>query len=120
VLRRAAAFKPQKHEAAGTVRYRPPGVVAIISPWNNPVAIPVGKIIAALAYGNAVVWKPAPAATRIAQRILQLFQKAGVPANALRVVTGDHTTAQHLAANENVDVVTFTGALAGGYAMQEI
>ena len=120
MLRRAAAFELERQEAAGLVRYQPLGVVAIISPWNNPAAIPVGKIVPALAYGNAVVWKPAPAATRIAQVILQLFHEAGVPADALRLLTGDHTTAQHLAANEHVDAVTFTGSLAGGYAMQEI
>lgn len=120
VLRRAAACELERHEAAGTVRYRPLGVVAIISPWNNPAAIAVGKIVPALAYGNAVVWKPAPAAARIAQVILQFFRDAGVPANALRLLTGDHTTAQQLAASDQVDAVTFTGALAGGYAMQEI
>jgi len=120
VLRRAAAFEFERHEAAGIVRYQPLGVVAIISPWNNPAAIPVGKIVPALAYGNAVVWKPAPAATRIAQVILKLFYEAGVPRDALRLVTGDHTTAQHLAASEHVDAVTFTGSLAGGYTIQEI
>ncbi len=120
VLRRAGAFEFERHEAAGMVRYQPLGVVAIISPWNNPAAIPVGKIVPALAYGNAVVWKPAPAATRIAQVILKLFYEAGVPADALRLLTGNHTTAQHLAANENIDAVTFTGSLAGWYSVQEI
>ncbi len=120
VLRRAAAFERERREAAGMVRYQPLGVVAIISPWNNPAAIPVGKIVPALAYGNAVVWKPAPAATRIAQFILRLFHEAGVPADALRLLSGDHTTAQYLAANEHVDTVTFTGALQGGYSIQEI
>ena len=65
VIRRAATFEPVTHEAAGLVRHQPLGVVAIISPWNNPVAIPVGKIAPALVYGNTVVWKPAPAATKI-------------------------------------------------------
>ena len=52
VIRRAAAFEFQKREPAGLVRHEPLGVVALISPWNNPVAIPVGKIAPALIYGN--------------------------------------------------------------------
>ena len=63
VVRRAANFELQTREAAGMVRHQPLGAVAIISPWNNPVAIPVGKIVPALIYGNTVVWKPAPTAS---------------------------------------------------------
>jgi alpha-ketoglutaric semialdehyde dehydrogenase len=120
VIRRAASFEPRSREAAGIVRHRSAGVVAIVSPWNNPVAIPAGKIAPALAYGNTVVWKPAPAATRISQAILELLRSVGAPIAAVRLLTGDHTTAQRLAADERVDAVTFTGSAAGGYAMQEI
>jgi acyl-CoA reductase-like NAD-dependent aldehyde dehydrogenase len=120
VIRRSANFKPQTREAAGLVRHRPPGVVAIISPWNNPAAIPVGKIAPALVYGNSVVWKPAPAATQIARAILRLLHEASVPADAVRLLTGDHTTAQRLAADERVDAVTFTGSASAGHAIQEI
>ncbi|MGA3285474.1 MAG: aldehyde dehydrogenase family protein [Verrucomicrobiota bacterium] len=120
VIRRAAEFEPLKREPAGLVRLQPLGVVAVISPWNNPVAIPVGKIAPALAYGNTVVWKPAPAALRIAQVILRLLHEAGVPADAVRLLTGDHNTAQQLAANENVNAVTFTGSVLAGYSIQEI
>jgi len=120
VIRRAAAFTGKKREAAGRVRHQPHGVVAIISPWNNPVAIPIGKIAPALVYGNTVVWKPAPAATKISRTILKLLHRAGAPADAVRLVTGDHTTAQRLAADKQVDAVTFTGSASGGYAIQDI
>ena len=86
VIRRAATVEPVTHEAAGLVRHQPVGVVAIISPWNNPVAIPAGKIAPALVYGNTVVWKPAPAATKISQTILKLLREAGVPADAVQPV----------------------------------
>ena len=91
---RASAFEFQKREPAGLVRHEPVGVVALISPWNNPVAIPVGKIVPALVYGNTVVWKPAPAATKFSENILKLLREAGVPDNAVQILTGDHTTAQ--------------------------
>jgi acyl-CoA reductase-like NAD-dependent aldehyde dehydrogenase len=120
VVHRAANFERQTSEAAGMVRHQPLGVVAIISPWNNPVAIPVGKIAPALAYGNTVIWKPAPAATHLAQVILRLLGEAGVPADAVQLLPGDHTTAQQLAANKNVDAVTLTGSAPAGHAIQEI
>jgi acyl-CoA reductase-like NAD-dependent aldehyde dehydrogenase len=116
----AATHVQQKRETTGIVRYQPLGLVAIISAWNNPVAIPLGKIAPALAYGNTVVWKPAPAATHIAQVVLQLLLQAGMPVNAVRLLTGDNTTARQLAANVNVNAVTITGSILSGYAMQEI
>ena len=102
------------------MRRLPLGVVGIISAWNNPVAIPLGKIAPALAYGNTVVWKPAPAGAKIAQALMSLLHAAGVPTGAVQLVLGDHVTAQQIAADENVNAVTLTGALAAGQAMQEI
>ena len=120
VIRRASAFEFQKREAAGIVRHQPLGVVALISPWNNPVAIPIGKIIPALIYANTVVWKPAPAATKISEVILKLLRESGVPKAAVQLLTGDHTTAQRLAADENINAVTLTSSAPAGYAIQEI
>ena len=120
VIRRAAAFPFQKHESSGIVRHEPVGVVALISPWNNPVAIPVGKLAPALIYGNTVVWKPAPAATRISEFILQLLHASGVPMAAVQLLSGGHATAQKLAADENINVVTLTGSAQAGFAIQEI
>jgi acyl-CoA reductase-like NAD-dependent aldehyde dehydrogenase/nicotinamidase-related amidase len=120
VIRRAAAFEFQNYETAGIVRHEPLGVVALISPWNNPVAIPVGKIAPALIYGNAVIWKPAPAAAKISEVILKLLREAGVPTDAVQILNGDHTTAQKLAADENVSAVTITSSAQAGFAIQEI
>ena len=120
VIRRAAAFDFAKTEGNGIVRHEPLGVVALISPWNNPVAIPLGKIAPALLYGNTMVWKPAPAATKISGAILRLLRAAGVPKDAVRIVTGDHTTAQSLAADEHINAVTITGSAEAGHAIQEI
>ena len=120
VVRRAIFFEFKRREPAGAVRHEPLGVVALISPWNNPVAIPVGKIAPALVYGNTVVWKPAPVATKISEAVLKLLRRAGVPVGALQLLTGDHTTAQHLAADENISAVTLTSSAQAGYAIQEI
>ncbi len=120
VARRVADNLLPKREAAGLVRHQPLGVVGIISAWNNPVAIPIGKIAPALAYGNTVVWKPAPAATNIARKLLALIHDSGVSNDAVQLLTGDHSTAQHIAADVNVSAVTLTGSLAAGHAIQEI
>jgi acyl-CoA reductase-like NAD-dependent aldehyde dehydrogenase/nicotinamidase-related amidase len=115
-----AAHEPLKQETSGIVCYRPLGVVAIISAWNNPVAIPLGKIAPALAYGNTVVWKPAPPATRISEKVLRLLYEAGIPTDAVGLLTGDNTTAMRLAADDNIDAVTLTGSIRSGFALQEI
>ena len=120
VIRRAAIFEFQKRERAGLVRHEPLGIVALISPWNNPVAIPVGKIAPALIYGNTVVWKPAPAAIRISEAVLRFLRECGVPPGAVGLLTGDHMPAQKLAAVENISAVTLTGSAAAGFAIQEI
>jgi acyl-CoA reductase-like NAD-dependent aldehyde dehydrogenase/nicotinamidase-related amidase len=109
-----------KSAADASYRYRPLGVLAVVSPWNNPLAIPVGKIAPALLYRNTVAWKPAPAGTELASRLVELLQAAGCPVGGVSLVTGDHTTAQLLAAADGVDAVTLSGSLQAGYALQEI
>jgi acyl-CoA reductase-like NAD-dependent aldehyde dehydrogenase len=120
VIQRATASSQPKREPAGWYRHESLGVVGVISAWNNPVAIPLGKIAPALVYGNTVVWKPAPAATRIAEALLRLFHDSGLPADAVRLITGDHTIAQLVAADKNLNAVTLTGSLTAGHAIQEI
>lgn len=57
-------------------RYRAVGTIALITPWNNPLAIPIGKIAPALLYGNTIVWKPAPAGSSIALKLMELLREA--------------------------------------------
>ncbi len=120
VIQRAPAALAPKREPAGWLRREPVGVVALISAWNNPVAIPLGKIAPALVYGNTVVWKPAPATTRISETLMRVLGDSGLPADTVRLVTGDHTTAQLLAADKKIHAVTLTGSLVAGHAIQEI
>jgi acyl-CoA reductase-like NAD-dependent aldehyde dehydrogenase/nicotinamidase-related amidase len=120
VVHRAPVALVPKREPAGWLRREPLGLIGLISAWNNPVAIPLGKIAPALIYGNTVIWKPAPAATRTATMLMSLFQHADLPAAAIRLVTGDHTTAQLLADQKYIQAVTLTGSMAAGHAVQEI
>jgi acyl-CoA reductase-like NAD-dependent aldehyde dehydrogenase len=102
------------------MRFRPVGVISIVTPWNNPLAIPLGKIGPALFYGNTVVWKPAPAGSPLAVKMMELLRLAGCPAGVVNVVSGDRSTALALMADPRVDAVTFTGSSAAGYWAQDI
>jgi len=119
VVRRLARTAPVT-PALGAVRGRPLGVVALITPWNNPVAIPLGKIVPALAYGNAAVWKPAPAGTGVARNLAKILDAAGLPRELVPMVEGDATAARSLAAADAVSAVSITGSPAAGFSAQDI
>jgi len=116
----ATAEREEPDGAASHVRRRPHGVVALVSPWNNPLAIPVGKIAPALLYGNTVVWKPAIPASRIAIALHGLLRESGLPADAVNVVLGDYRTAERLLDHPLVQAASLTGSSAAGYAAQAI
>ena len=69
-------------------RRRPHGVVAAITPWNNPLYIPLGKIVPAVVFGNGVVWKPAPEARETSRSLLHCLGKAGWPEGLIGLVEG--------------------------------
>ena len=93
-----------------TVR-RPRGVAGLITPWNFPFAIPLWKAAPALAFGNAVVLKPAPEATACALRVAELIG-GHLPDGLFQVVPGDVETGQALVGT--ADLVSFTGSVGAG------
>ncbi len=120
IARRIASEPAPPDEATALVRHRALGVVAVITPWNNPIYIPAGKIGATLAHGNVAVWKPAPAASSVARRLAGHLRAAGAPEGVLGIVTGDRATALALMSDPAVDAVTLTGSSAAGHDAQEI
>jgi acyl-CoA reductase-like NAD-dependent aldehyde dehydrogenase/acyl-coenzyme A synthetase/AMP-(fatty) acid ligase/thioesterase domain-containing protein len=98
---------------------RPHGVVAVITPWNNPVAIPIGKIVPALLYGNAVVWKPAPMATRVSEIVYRALAEAGVPDGLVGFLPGDRGTSIALIGAPEVSAVTLSGSPVAGAAVRD-
>jgi acyl-CoA reductase-like NAD-dependent aldehyde dehydrogenase len=101
----------------GFVRHVPYGVVAGITPFNAPVNLLVQKVAPAIAAGNAIIVKPAPAGTRTALKLARLFQDAGWPVNMFTVLTGDKDTAAALVAHDGVRAISFTGSTSGGDAL---
>ena len=123
LLRQAAAQRIDGLRECGPdsqSRRVPLGVVAVITPWNNPIAIPWGKIGPALVLGNSVVWKPAPAATRLALRTLEAAYEAGLPDGLVNLVAGDHRTAAAVMSDPGVDAVSLSGSSLAGWTAQEI
>jgi acyl-CoA reductase-like NAD-dependent aldehyde dehydrogenase len=101
----------------GFARHVPYGVVAGITPFNAPINLLVQKVAPAVAAGNAIVVKPAPAGTRTALRLAELLVEAGWPPDLFNVVTGDRDTAAALARHPDVRAVSFTGSTSGGEAL---
>ena len=70
----------------------PLGVVALVTPWNFPIATPSWKLATALATGNTVVFKPSSETPMIAKRLVELLEAAGVPDGVLNLVVGPGST----------------------------
>lgn len=86
------------------------GVVAVVSPWNFPLAIPCGGIAAALAAGNTVIFKPASNTVLIAHELCHCFWMAGVPRTALQFLPcSGGSVGQQLVTHDGVDAVILTG-----------
>jgi RHH-type transcriptional regulator, proline utilization regulon repressor / proline dehydrogenase / delta 1-pyrroline-5-carboxylate dehydrogenase len=96
------------------MRYEPRGVVAVIAPWNFPLAIPTGMVAAGLATGNAVVLKPAEQAPASGWMLVQALREAGVPDGAINLVTGFGDVGAALVRDPRVHTIAFTGSSAVG------
>ena len=98
------------HNFCYTVK-QPVGPVAVITPWNFPVAIPVWKIAPALVSGDTVVFKPASLTPMTAAIIVEIFEEAGVPAGVLNLVHGGgREVGDTIVRHPAIQAVSFTGS----------
>ena len=94
------------------VRREPVGVVAIISPWNFPMATAAWKIAPALAFGNAVIWKPANLTPASAVALTEIIAQQDIPAGLFNLLMGSGSVlGDGLTAHPGVDAVSFTGSV---------
>jgi len=97
------------------VRREPVGVVAIISPWNFPTATAVWKIAPALAFGNAVIWKPANLVPASAVALAEIIARQDIPAGLFNLVMGPGSEiGQGLVESPAVNAISFTGSVEVG------
>ena len=93
----------------------PLGVVALITPWNFPIAIPAWKIASALCYGNTVVFKPADLVPGSGHALTEIIAKSGVPAGVFNLVMGSGSVVgQTFLEHPEVVAVSFTGSVSTG------
>ncbi|HEX8638931.1 MAG TPA: aldehyde dehydrogenase family protein [Pyrinomonadaceae bacterium] len=124
--RAAKILKPEKINIgqlalmgrSSKIVYQPLGIVAIISPWNYPLAIPLGEVAMALMAGNTVVLKPSELTPLVGLKIGEIFEKAGLPENVLQIVTGDGRTGAALV-EAAPDKIMFTGSVTTGKRIAE-
>ncbi len=92
------------------MRYEPRGVVAVIAPWNFPLAIPTGMVAAGLVTGNAVVLKPAEQSPASGHALVEALREAGLPDGAIGLVTGFGDVGAALVRDPRVHTIAFTGS----------
>jgi acyl-CoA reductase-like NAD-dependent aldehyde dehydrogenase len=94
--------------------HEPLGVVAVISPWNVPFAIPFVQVAAAVAAGNGAVVKPSELTPLTAEWVPRLLEEAGAPRGLVQVVHGEADVGEALVADGGIAKVLFTGSVATG------
>src|SRR5438094_3952239 len=102
------------------MRRKPWGVVAVITPWNFPFAVPLWMLGPSLLEGNTVVFKPSEDTPGIGQRLVELFEEAGFPPGVINLVHGDHMPGEALVRDPGVNCVLFTGSYQVGKRIQEL
>jgi predicted delta-1-pyrroline-5-carboxylate dehydrogenase group 2 len=92
------------------MHYAPRGVCAVISPWNFPIAIPMGMTAAGLAAGNSVVLKPAEQSPACGYIVVKALREAGVPPDAVSLIPGEGEAGAALVEHPGVHTIAFTGS----------
>jgi acyl-CoA reductase-like NAD-dependent aldehyde dehydrogenase len=115
-LRLAGETVPSVRPGVGVEMTREPiGIVALITPWNFPIAIPAWKIAPALAYGNCVVIKPAEIVPHSVWALVDILHRAGLPKGVLNLVMGKGSVVgQAMLDHPDVAALSFTGSVATG------
>lgn len=95
--------------------YKPRGVVAVIAPWNFPLAILTGQVAAAIVTGNTVVMKPAEQSSLVAQGLMDILKQVGVPAGVVQFLPGyGEEVGDYIVKHKHTTTIAFTGSKAVG------
>jgi alpha-ketoglutaric semialdehyde dehydrogenase len=98
----------------------PLGVVALVTPWNFPIAIPAWKMCAALICGNCVILKPSSETPACAAALVEILHQAGFPPGVVNLLCGPGPEAgEYLLSHPGVDAASFTGSCAAGEALEQ-
>ena len=95
------------------LRYRPLGVIGIITPWNAPISLALGPLVSALYTGNTVVLKPSPYTPLTTLKVAELL-KGVFPPGVMNVLAGGDQLGAWMTEHPDVDKISFTGSVATG------
>jgi acyl-CoA reductase-like NAD-dependent aldehyde dehydrogenase len=98
----------------------PLGVVALVTPWNFPIAIPAWKLFSSLVCGNTVILKPSSETPACAAALVEILVEAGIPAGVVNLVCGPgEAVGEYLLTHPGVDGASFTGSCAAGERLEQ-
>ena len=115
---RVPHHNPAVKAKSGWLSYEPFGVIGLITPWNYPLAIPLGQIVPAVVAGNTVVLKPSELTPWCGALVQELFSRAGFPPGVVQVIQGRGDVGAALI-EAGPDKVIFTGSVATGKVVAE-
>ena len=101
-------------------RYKPHGVVVVLGPFNFPGHLPNGHIVPALLAGNTVVFKPSDYTPNVANFMMKLWQKVGLPPGVLNMVQGGGRVGELLVSHPEVKAIFFTGSSKVGFGLRRL
>lgn len=101
--------------------YEPRGIGVAISPWNFPLAIPVGLVSAGIVTGNCVILKPSSLSPVTGWRLIEIFRDVGLPPGVLQFLPGPgKEVGEYLVSHPGIDFIAFTGSKDVGLRIVEL
>ena len=119
-LRNKTIVRKQNDGSKSVTRFKPHGVVGVIGPYNFPAHMPNGHIMAALLAGNTIVLKPSEKVPLVSEKVMELWNKAGLPNGVINMVQGNKEASEYLCLNDDVKGIFFTGSKTAGQNIEKL
>ncbi len=104
-------------QGTAALRHKPHGVMAVLGPYNFPAHLPNGHMVPALIAGNTVILKPSEKTPAVGEKLVELFNRCGIPEDVVQLLIGGPDEGKALVAHDGVDGVLFTGSAQVGIAI---
>ena len=106
-------------QGTAALRHKPHGVMAVLGPYNFPAHLPNGHMVPALIAGNAVILKPSEKTPAVGEKLVELFNRCGIPEGVVQLLIGGPEEGKALVAHRDVNGVLFTGSAQVGIAINK-
>lgn len=106
-------------QGSAALRHKPHGVMAVLGPYNFPAHLPNGHMVPALIAGNAVILKPSEKTPAVGEKLVELFNRSGIPEGVVQLLIGGPDEGKALVAHPDVNGVLFTGSAQVGIAINK-